>query len=625
MKNRIKGNLLGYLCEDCWENISSVKVRLYATERGANVEEALSVSQKDTFKLLSEEDVKKKSNRLIAEALTDEMGNFMLDIKDEYANMALEFDFECGTVPKIIPPKPLPPRQFHVTTFFPVWDNQSDTHNNDIRLATSNHKIPAKWWCHIKGRYFDVWTICGKITDCATGKPLVGVNVIAMDADFLTDDVLGNSLSDINGKFLIYYTSEKFKKTFLSPIINIETDKTGAFASGPDVYFQIEYAGQRYNIETDANRRNNVGYCLCVSLCVKELVIDDTPIPPSFTHFGISQRIPIQSGINNGKASGYAFFASINLVGSISKKVSGKPMEYLFEYQEVSNPTNVLVGANWLPVLPNMINKTIIGYLHTPNPIPDPSNPVLHEEYYINGTGSQKTITYNGNWIKVPQEANFAPHTDNVILSLNTEFLTDGLKTIDMAMPTLSIGGATVSPARPHILNRYFAIRMRQRNIDGAIPGPEFVAGTSKPIAIYNVVFNNVNKNGSWAPATQSSQRIAASVDIQEIIAGLSGCSKITSALHIKYGVRNENLGSVGLTITGPRKAGQTFGFDPIVLLPNPETFGLAELVFGTPTETVADLLPCAYTISLSATALLTTGDGNLESFHDFVSFCKVD
>ncbi|WP_309610148.1 hypothetical protein [Flavobacterium sp.] len=623
MKNKIKGNLLGYLCDDCWENISSVKVRLYATQRGANVEAALSVTEKDTFRLLSEEEVKQKSNRLIAEALTDEMGNFELEIKDEYANMALEFDFECGTVPKIIPKKPKPPRQFQIATFYPVWEHESETHNTDIRIATSNYKIPAKWWCQIKGRYFDVWTICGKITDCETGKPLVGVNVIAMDADFLTDDVLGNSLSDSNGKFLIYYTSEKFKKTFLSPIINIETDKTGPFASGPDVYFQIEYGGQRYNIETAANRRNNVGYCLCVSLCVKELIVDDTPIPPSFTHFGISQRIPIQSGISNGKASGYAFFASVNLVGSIAKKVSGKPMEYLFEYQEVNNPSDALIAANWLPVKANMINKTIIGYLHTLTG--DPLNPVLTEEYFINGSGAEKTITYNGNWIKVPQETNFAPHTDNVILSLNTEFLTDGLKTVDMAMPTLSIGSATVSAARPHILNRYFAIRMRQRNINGAVPGPEFVAGTSKPIAIYNVVFNNVNKNGSWAPSSQSNQRIAASVDIQEIIAGLSGCSKITSALHIKYGVRNENLGSLSLTITGPRKPGQTFNFAPIALMANPETFGVAELVFGTPTETVADLLPCAYTISLGAVALLTTGDGNLEGFHDFVSFCKVD
>ena len=555
------------------------------------------------------------------------MGNYELEVKDEYANMALEFDFECGTVPKIIPKKPRPPRQFHIATFFPVWDHQSETHNSDMRTAISNHKIPAKWWCQIKGRYFDVWTICGKITDCNTGKPLVGVNVIAMDADFLTDDVLGNSLSDSNGKFLIYYTSEQFKKTFLSPIINIETDKTGAFASGPDVYFQIEYGGQRYNIETAANRRNNVGYCLCVSLCVKELVVEDTPVPPTFTRFGRSQRIPIQSGITNGKADGYAFFSSINLIGSLSKKVNGKPMEYLFEYQEVNNPTDALLASNWLPVLSNMINKTVIGHLHitNPDPIDIILNPFVEIEYHINGTGSENTVSYNGNWIKVPQEENFVPHTDNVILNLNTEVLTGGITTIDMAMPTSGIGSATVSPARPRTLNRYFGIRMRQRNIDGVTPGPEFVAGTSKPIAIYNVLFNNVNKNGSWAPATQNSQRVAASIDIQEIISGLSGCSKITSALHIKYGVRNENLGRLSLTITGPRKAGQTFNFNPITLMAKPETFGLAELVFGNPTETVADLLPCAYTISLGAVALLTTGDGNLEGFHDFVSFCKVD
>jgi hypothetical protein len=622
MRNVIKGNLAGYLCDDCSENISNVKILLYLPERTANVENALAAAEKETFKLLSADEIKAKASRLLGEAMTDELGNFEVILNEQYGDGALEFDFECGTVPRLpLPPKKFPLRQFHITTFYPKWDNATD--NQDIRTGFYAYVLPSKWWCFIKGYYFDVWTICGELTNCETGKPLAGIKVIAMDADFLTDDELGSQVTDSNGKFKIYYDSAAFKKTFLSPLINIETDINFPFASGPDVYFQLEYNGQKFALETSANRRNNVGYCLCVRLCSKELIPIDPPIPPSFTHFGLTQHIPIQAGISLGKTlAGYAFFSSVNMVGSISKKINGNAMEYLFEYQEVANPTAALLPGSWLPVNPNMIDKTNIGYLWTFTG--DIMNPVAYEPYYINGTGTEKTVNFNGNWIQVPQESNFAPHIDAQILTLNTEKIT-GLTEIDMAMPTTAIGSATVSPARPHTLNRFFAIRMRQRQrlADNSTIN-EAIAGTSKPIAIYNLIYNNVNQHGSWAPTTVDGRRIALSLDIEEIVSGMSGCSKITSALHIKYGARNENLANVSLSIVGPNKPGQSFGFDPIVLMATPETFGSAQLVFTPPTDTVNDLLACAYTVTIAATALLTTGDGYLNTYYDFVSFCKV-
>lgn len=622
MRNVIKGNLAGYLCDDCSENISNVKILLYLPDRAVNVDNALAAAEKETFKLLTADEIKAKANRLVGEAMTDDSGNFEVVLKESYIEGALEVDFECGNVPRLpIPPRKFPLRQFHVTTFYPRWEDFTD--NQNVRIGHYSSILPAKWWCFIKGYYFDVWTICGELLNCKTGVPLAGIKVIAMDADFLTDDELGSQVTDSNGKFKIYYNSAAFKKTFLSPIINVETDINFPFASGPDVYFQLEYNGQKFALETSANRRNNVPYCLCVRLCSDELIPLDPPIPPSFTHFGVTQHIPIQTGINMGKTlAGYAFFSSINMVGSISKKINNNAMEYLFEYQEVANPSDALNPALWLPVNPNMIDKTNIGYLWTLTG--DIMNPVNYEPYYINGTGTEKTVTFNGNWIQVPQESNFAPHTDAQILTLNTEKIT-GLTAVDMAMPTSGIGSATVSPARPHTINRFFAIRMRQRQrlADNSTIN-ELPAGTSKPIAIYNLVYNNVNKHGSWAPTTVNNSRIALSVDIEEIVSGMSGCSKITSALHVRYGARNENLGSVSLSIVGPNKPGQSFNFGPIALMPAPETFGTAQLVFDPPTNTVNNLLPCAYTVTLAATALLTTGDGNLDPYHDFVSFCKV-
>lgn len=618
MKNIFKGTLKGYLCEECSELLSKVEVLLYLPYREDVVNTAVA-NPKETFHLVTKDEAKKREKFLIAKTTTDELGNFEFNIDEKYMNAAFDIDFVCGNVPPNFPkPKGGEPIQFHITTLLPEWRSNTDLGYNFFNWE---YPISAKWWCYIKGYYFDVWTICGRLLNCETKAPLSGVKVIAMDADFLTDDELGSNVTDSNGKFKIYYNSAKFKQTFLSPWINVETDPGFTFQSGPDVYFQLEYNGQKFALETAANRRNNVGYCLCVELCAKDLVPPPPVVPPSFTHFGKTQHIPIQTGINAlGKTlGGYAFFSSVNMVGTINQKINGAAMEYLFEYQEVSTPTTPLNPASWQPVLPNMINKTIIGYLWTLTG--DISNPIAYEPYYINGVGTEKTITFNGNWIQVPQDSNFAAHQDAEILNLDTEKLT-GLTAIDMAMPTSGIGNATVSGSRPHTKNRYFAIRMRQRQLNNA--ATETIAGTSKPIAIYNVVYNNVSKHGSWAPTTVNSQRIALSLDLQEIISGVGGCSKITTDLHVKYGARNENLGSIQLSIVGPHKPGQSFGFNAIPLLPEPETYGTAQLVFTPPTDTVADLLPCAYTVSVSATALLTTGDGNLESYHDFVSFCKI-
>ena len=619
MRKKFKGTLRGDLCDECSELLSNVEVLLYLPYM-QDVAHSTAANPKETFHLVTKEEAKLREKLLIASSTTDEQGNFEFIIDDKYANYAFDIDFICGTVPPKFPrPKGDEPLQFHITTLLMDWRSDQEETNDTFEWE---HNISAKWWCYIKGYYFDVWTICGQLLNCETKTPLPGIKVIAMDADFLTDDNLGTAITDSNGHFKINYNSSQFKKTFLSPWINVETDSTFlSFQSGPDVYFQLEYNGQRFALETAANRRNNVGYCLCVSLCSKDLIPTEPSVPPAFTHFGLTQHIPIQSGINaQGKTlGGYAFYSSVNMVGTISKKTGGVAMEYLFEYQEVATPITPLNPMSWQPVVPNMINKTIIGYLWTLTG--DITNPIAYEPYYINGSGTEKTVTFNGNWIQVPQDSNFAAHQDAQILCLDTEKLT-GLTSIDMAMPTAGIGNATVSVSRPNVKNRYFAIRMKQRQLNNV--ATEVVAGTSKPIAIYNVIYNNVNKYGSWAPATVDSQRIALSLDLQEIISGSSGCSKITTDLHIKYGARNENLGSISLSIAGPHKPGQSFGFNPIVLMAEPETFGTTQLVFTPPTDTVADLLACAYTVSASATALLTTGDGNADPVYDLVSFCKV-
>jgi len=545
-----------------------------------------------------------------------------LEVPEKNLEQAFDIDFVCSTVPgRPNPPKGKKEYQFHITTIYPKWIRDQ----KENLIFNWNYAITAKFWCQIRGHYFDAWVIIGVLTDCTSGAPLPGVTVKAMDADLITDDFIGSGVTDSAGHFRIDYTSADFKKTFLSPVINVETDKTWPFfSSGPDVYFKLEIGGNPISFETSANRRKNVGYCLCVRLCVKELVIVDQPVPASFTRIGRSARFKIVNEINaaTGKSmrpgfDNYAFYSSIILVGSLSKKLNGQPMEYMFEFQEVAAPGDPLLAGAWNPITPAMIPKTVIGYLWTLTG--DILNPVETEDYYINGNPViEKTVNFNGNWIQMPQDTNFAPHIDTDILTLNTEAL---MPVVHINVNTMTIGNATIPGVAAHVPNRYFALRMKQRQWGNA--ATEVVAGTSRPIAVFNARYDRVPKYGSWIPTKIDNQMTVCSLDIEEIILSMGGCGKITNALTVKINARNENLGAVSLTLTGPAKPGQSFSF-PAIAATQPEVFNNSIHPVIVPINSVNDLLPCAYTVTLSVSVLLTTGDYVPNPFYDFISFCKV-
>lgn len=618
----LKGNLAGELCKDCKEPLFGSVVRFYRIAQLDNdVITNVTANPKNTLRILNEKEIKAKAKFLIAEAEIDEKGNYETSLEGEYEQY--DGPLMIDVVTKRVlnqKSKDRDPIQFTITTLQPRWRE-----TNEGIVFYWKYCLHHRFWCSIR-ELFDAWVICGQLLDCKNNNiPIPGAKVIAMDDDWITDDELGSAITDSTGHFRIDYTSKDFKQTFLSPILNIETPFP-PFNSGPDVYFRLEINGTPVVLETPSDRRDNVGPCLCVRLCVEDIEIPPLPIPASFTNFGLLRKIKIQDEINtaNGKTirpgfDDYAFYRTINLIGTITKTLNGTPMEYMFEYQEVAAPADIPAPGGWQPVLPNMIPTTVIGNLFTLTG--DPMNPVDKEPYYINSAAPNQTIVFNGNWIPVPQNANFEPHQDAEILKLNTLAIAN-LVSIDMNAPTSAIGNASVSPAKPHTRNRYFAIRMKQREENN--PATEIVAGTSKPIAIFNVEYDNVNKHGSWAPKTVNNRIAAVSVDIEEIISGTSGCNKITDALHVKYSARNENLSSVALSIVGPNKPGQSFGFPAIPLMAPPETFGTSQLVFTPVTDTVNDLLPCAYTVTLSTKVKLTTGDGEPGPINDFISFCKV-
>lgn len=237
--------------------------------------------------------------------------------------------------------------QLHITTFSMRLELEKQAKDERYRWE---YAIAYKWWCYIRGHFFDAWVICGHLMNCQTNKPIANAKVTAMDADFLTDDNLGTATTDSNGHFRIDYTSADFKKTFLSPWINIETDPSFlSFQSGPDVYFKAELGGTKLVDETKADARKNVGFCLCVNLCSDVNVVDpnDPNFPSAWTGIGSKFSSSYGTSAPDFDAEGYAssdknvLYSTIKLTGQAAlKSAAGNPIEYRFSVSDATLPND---------------------------------------------------------------------------------------------------------------------------------------------------------------------------------------------------------------------------------------------------------------------------------------------
>jgi hypothetical protein len=224
-------------------------------------------SPKDTFAVLTDEQVNGKAAALIAETGTDAQGNFTFELgdKQKYGGEAFEADVYCGTVPHRKPSRKVPPPlQFSITTIQPMWRGSNETGFT----AIWEYCLPYRFWCGIRGR-FGAWTICGRLTTCKDPVPIPGATVSAFDVDWIQDDPLGSGVTDATGRFRIDYLQEDFQKTPLSPFINVE------LFGGPDVYFSAQLGSQVILAEDRSKGRTpgreNIGNCFCVELCSDEV------------------------------------------------------------------------------------------------------------------------------------------------------------------------------------------------------------------------------------------------------------------------------------------------------------------------------------------------------------------
>ncbi len=623
MRFILKGNLYGMICREQQIPVKETIVRLYRYKDQQTVAAVATAQPKELFKVYSTGELSEKSNDLIAETKTDEYGTYTFDLdekKHKYKGEPVELVLYYPDVPDYGQENKKSPKKFKefgvlVNIFQPKWREK-----DNFLYATFNYSINSKNWCYILSQ-LDLWFIYGKLTVCKMNVPIPGIEVIAMDDDVISDDKLGSALTNTNGEFVIVYTSKEFKKTFLSPLINVETPLF-PWNNGPDIYFKYAIGGSVFHEEAPSRGRmkdrENIGNCFCVNLCLEKGPIDipdDEEVIPGFFKIGqnrayhIIDNIDSTTGRTTGKATAgwndLAFYHNLSLLGSLNKKVNGKPLEYKFQYEEWSAPGGAVVSP-WKDITKTEITNTIIGYKQELTG--DIFNPIKITDYAIHPNPGEMEVFFDPSdtWIKVPQLSNFVVNTNGLLINLISSKLMSGTVNMSGLVP-----GDDTASVQPLQSNRYFKLRMLKREEGNA--ATEMIAGTSKELAIFNLTYSGVPQYGSWLPGT-STERGIACLDIKETT-GI-GCGKITNALTVKYTAANPNLGNVRVTMTGP---GGPHVFPAIAH----NTIGEEAHGEVSYSGNVAALPNCAYIVYVHADINLTNGEITHHDIWDHMAFCK--
>ena len=599
MQYLFKVKLCGYICKDCSEPLSNIKVSLYsrADEKTATFAAA---EPKTTFAQLSDDKIKEQTSLLLAESSTDEEGNVNLLLNEGYKGDAFD------VVIHIDSPNDEETHHFHLTTLAPSWREYKDK-----LVAVWDHCLSQRFWCLILA-LLGRWVICGYVVHCKTKQPIGGVKVSAFDRDWLQDDPLGSALTDANGRFLIVYSKADFK-----PGTWMDIELFG----GPDLYFHVHHpSGAPLLIEPPSKGREagreNVGNCFCVTLCLEKYEPEEEEYPPPvFTHVGgynhqtAIDSSPGASGLTSAK--GRAFYRTIRLNGTLPKKFAGGQMEYRFDVREVKSDGSAVTG--WTSIDMSQISRTVIGQLLKYAPLfPGDPNPIKSEDYTVNGNPVELEATVAAGWIQVPQESDtfgpsgyFQPNGNQI--RLNTKLLGGWA---DVNLTGLAAGDSSAPMGLAQ--NRYFSLRMRVRRV--GVPASEQVAGVCEQIAINNTLYDNILRHPAWMPQNLSNQLGVVMVDIQQLIVS-GGCAEIGNDLDVKFTAAHPTLGNVSISMSGPG---------------GPYSFNLPAAVAGEQYGTaipngfvVADLDPCAYIVTLRVQLLLTTGDLPPDDRFDQIAFCK--
>ncbi|MDH5228955.1 MAG: carboxypeptidase regulatory-like domain-containing protein [Gammaproteobacteria bacterium] len=601
-----KGQICIWLCEDFKINLANSIIRLYKPEKQESIVLAAATDPKNTFLILDEKQSKAKASRLIAETRTNDKGQFEFDLSNvkTFDGSAFEVDALIETASESIKHKPL---QVSLTTLQAQWRQR----DNDF-FAAWQYCIPRRYWCAMKAR-LGIWSICGRVTSCETQQALPNLKVTAFDRDWLQDDELGSAITNLLGYFYIDYERKDFVP---GTLLDIE------LIGGPDIYFHVDTPlGAPIHHEDpsrgrDADRENR-GQCFNVDLCVDGAPVVPQPDPiPHFIRIGKYNynhdidSSPSGSGFTLDE--GRAFYGINRLNGILAKRLNSQPMEYQFQFRELNGSGMPITP--WKNVEPSMIAPTHIGDWQW---FDLGTGDLIEKKVWVHRAADALNLEANivDGWIQVPQGSNtlapegfFVPNND--MIKLNSRTLTSF---VDTDLSGLVTGASSTSTGKPLVQNKHFAIRMRVREVGN--PASETDAGECQHVAINNSLYDNIDSHPAWFSNPKSNRLAVAMVDVAELQS--DGCGGITNSLSILYTAAHPNLGTCGISMTGP---GGPYHFSIPTGPTPPDRFGTAIAAAG---FDISSLQPCAYLITLSVNVLLDTGDDKPDPVWDQIAFCK--
>jgi hypothetical protein len=647
MGYQFKARLCGYFCEECLESLADVKVRIYRLSEALQKPEApvkvgalVEARPKYTTAVLPADVVKQKEALLLAEATTNENGEFVLDLDEkQYKGEPFEVDVYVERAPKQKDTaRKHAPVQFTITTLQPEW-KRSEGNERDY-FAAWEYCLPSRFWCFIRG-LFDAWVICGTVKVCQTKTPVHNLRVRAYDSDKITDDFLGQDVTDINGHFRIDYTSADFKQTFLSPWINVETP----FGSpiGPDVYFKVETLSGTVLINETRPvgfqpGRTNIGPCFCIDLCVDTPPDGHVDTIPLFESVG---AYSVQPADNHFTAAGlttsgnYAFTDTLPLIGILPDGQNSQPLEYHFRIAEWNAALTVL-GA-FSDVTAGMIAPTRIGSLEYFDWDPVTSTwSVTSDPYYANNPGvapitihrppalgGDLVVTLNkpvkpGGWIEVPTENQLTPGgigrfipVTGTLINLDTTTLMN--ESYDLRTPAPGLAAGQSVPSASKTRGRTFQLLFEARQVNP----PNTIVGSNSlnKITICNVRYT-YTRHTNWAGGDVTTRGVV-SLNIQQLLGAAGGCGTITDTVTALYTGYHPFAGSGSVYFEGnspiPSPLALSFVGGEAVSPAGGHAFP-----FVTPS-------PCAYILWLQVTLNLTSGYGLISDATnwDHIAFCK--
>ena len=622
-----KGRLCGYICAECPEPLANLEVQLYRVDKRHNVAALAAANPKETFAILNDDQVREKQSRLLAKTTSDAEGNFTFELGENYAGEAFEVDVYCGSVPRQkIGKRPPKPRQFTITTLQPRY---RETENGFI--AVWDYCLPYRFWCAVLA-WFDVWTICGRVLDCKTQRPIAGVKVIAFDVDWLADDALGSaSTTDAAGKFIITYSSVDFRQ---GTWVDVE------LIGGPDLYFKIKTPSGTALLTEPSSRgrapdRENAGPCFCVELCVDETLVVPDPIP-LFTHVGQYRVDPIYNDFTvDGltTASNLAFTDTIPLIGLLPNGSAPDAQEYRFRVAEYDAAGTVLGPVS--DVDQTMIPATVIGQLEYFDWNALLMAYVLRSaNYWVNNAGAPLTTIHRnglpditlqlnqpvkpGGWIEVPRQNSLVANGGGLFVggfvsmaNLDTTKLTNELFDLTVPLPELAAG--TSVPAGKRSRMHRFKLIYEARKV-GTVP---IISSNEREKIVMSNTHYTQHHHPSWAGFIDTRPAVVL-VDVAELAIPGAGCSKVSNHVHALFTAYHPFLGSVSVYIEGPTPPPLPAGILPAIVAGEAVSPAVGH------DFNITAQPNCAYILWLKVSLNLTHGYGAISSpSEDHIAFCK--